>query len=142
MPTYVNNTTSKITESFQNQNGSLVSFEIDSNGGTLKTPYILVNAGLTKTSDAPFYNPLEALTQTVEAEGAGDETVQIDLDTKVISIYNTGSAVVLAYINSKANTPALFCHASSERLISVGHNVNQLIFTFTEAGVVYVEERK
>lgn len=141
MPTYLNETENTINEKFQNQHGSLINFSIEP-GQRLKTPYILENANLTKESDAPFYNPLEAATHTVEAEGAGDETVSIDLDTKAISIFNMGENVVLGYINSKSNTPPLFCHPSTERLLSVGHNVEQMIFTFSAAGTIYVEERK
>jgi hypothetical protein len=141
MPTYLNETANTITERFQNQHGSLISFAIKP-GERLKTPYVLENANLTKESDSPFYNPLEAATHEVTATGAGDQTISIDLYTKAISIFNPESEIILAYINSKSNTPPLYCHGGTERLLSCGHNVEQLIFTFSAAGTIYVEERK
>lgn len=142
MPTYKNNTSEIIVENFHDTNGSQVSYRIEP-GQTLRTDYILTNAGLTTVSAEPYYNPLQAAIQTVTSTGPGDDqTVTIDLKTQTISVLNQSDAIITAFLRSTDNTPGMNCYPWTERLISVGHNVNQIVLQFAAAATVYVEQRK
>jgi hypothetical protein len=142
MPTYRNDTANTIVENFQDQHGAEVSFRIES-GKTLRTEFVLTNANLTLVSEAPYYNPLQASIQTATSTGVGDDkTVQIELITKTISILNQSDAVVTVFLRSLSNIPGLNCYPWTERIIQVGHNVNQLVLQFSAVGTVYVEQRK
>lgn len=141
MPEYRNDGSSKVIENVKNESGIITPITIEV-GKTVKTEYILHNANLTKISDAPFYNPLQANTHVVTATGAEDKEISIHGWTKNISIFNNSSVTVLAYINSKSNTPILYCYSNTERLITAGGRIEKLIFTFSEAATIYVEERK
>ena len=72
MPIYKNETTKAIIERFQDQHGSDISYRIEP-GKSLKTEFILSNAGLTLVDAAPYYNPLQANTHVVTSTGVGDD---------------------------------------------------------------------
>lgn len=142
MPTYVNNTSATIKEKVRAVNGMDLTLTIEP-GKTLQTEYILLDSNLTKTSDAPFFNPLSAAGAEVTSTGPGDDqTVQINRYTNTIAILNQSSAIVNVFLNSKSNTPALKSFPNTERTIEIGDNVNQVICEFPAAATIYVEERK
>ena len=142
MPIYKNNTDDRIVETLKDSHGALISFEFEP-GQSITTEYILLNANLTEVAEAPYFNPLQAATHVVTSTGVGDnQTVQINRLTKMISIYNSGSAIVDIYIRSLSNTPPLKAYPSTQRLISVGGNVDQLICVFPSEDTIYIEERK
>lgn len=142
MPTYTNNTAATITEKVRNTSGIDITFVIEP-GKTLETEFILQNAGLTEDDAAPFYNPLISAGAAITSTGPGDDqTVSIDLKTRVISILNQSDQIVSVYLCSKFNTPPLKVFPSTERLIDVGGNVDQIICEFPDAASVYVEERR
>lgn len=142
MPTYINETTTTIVETFQNDDGASISIRVEP-GKTIRTEYIFTNVNLTELSAEPYYNPLQSDTQTVTSTGPGDDkTIEIDLLTKMISIVNQSSVIVTAFIRAIENTPGIFCYPNTERIIEIGHNCNQLVLQFADAATVYVEERK
>lgn len=137
MPVYKNETSNVIVESFGG-----VSFRIEP-GQTLNTPYVLTNANLTEVTAAPYFNPLQTDTEEVTSTGPGDDqTVTINLDTEAISILNQSSAIVTCFLRATANTPGLNCYPWTERIVAVNHNVDQIVLQFSEAGTVYVEQRR
>lgn len=142
MPVYKNETSTTIVEKFQDENGSDIIYRIDP-GKAIKTEYVLTDANLTVIDPAPYFNPLQESTHTVTSTGSGDDqTISINLITKKLSIVNQSGAVVIAFLRSTDNVPGIYCYSGTERVILVGHNVDQVIFQFSEAGTVYVEERK
>ena len=142
MPTYLNSTNDVIKVKFRSDNGLDTYIEILP-GKSHATEKILINDNLTKTSDAPFYNPLQNDVHVVTSTGVGDDqTVGINLWTKSISILNQSAALVNVFLCSKSNTPALKSYPYTERIVEVAGNVNQLILEFPSAATVYVEERK
>jgi len=142
MPTYTNNTSATIKEKIRTVDGMDRTITIEA-GKTLQTQYILLNANLTKTSDAPFYNPLSAAGATVTSTGPGDDqTVSINRYTNTISILNQSDQIVNVYLNAKTNTPPLKSFPNTERIIPIGDNVNQVICEFPAEATIYVEERK
>jgi hypothetical protein len=142
MPVYKNNTEERITETVKDTNGTSISFAINS-GETLETTYILTDSDLTLISEAPYYNPLQAAIHEVTSTGVGNnQTVSINRNTKTISVFNSSGVIVDIYLRSLSNTPPLKSYPNTERLISVGSNVNQLICVFPSAATIYIEERK
>ena len=142
MPVYQNNTSETIIAYFRDAFGKDVSIPIAS-GKSYTTECIINTAGLTKISDAPYYNPI-TLTSLVTSTGSSDDkTVSIPLTTKNISIWNSDiSVLVTVYLNSKNNTPGIPVYPESERIIDLNHNVNQIILSFSAAASVRVEGRK
>lgn len=142
MPVYKNNTEKSIVENFKDEHNARISFTIEP-GKSLSTEFLLTNPNLTLISAAPYFNPLQAATHTVESTGVGDDqTISIDLLTKTIAIINQSSVMVTAFLRSTSNVPGLFCYPSTERIISVGHNVDQIVFQFAGEATIYVEERE
>ena len=142
MPVYLNATSNVIVEKFQDTNGAKVNFRIEP-GKSLRTTFILTDSNLTESSPAPYYNPLETTTKTVTSTGpADDKTVDIELITKLISVINQSDVLVTMFLRATANVPGILCHPWTERLVSVGHDVDQIVFQFADAGTIYVEERK
>lgn len=142
MPTYRNTTDTVIKEQVINHNGVRVNLEFPA-GKDTETIYIVSNAGLTKISDVPVYNPLQAETTTVTSTGVDDDQeVDIHLYTKTVSIFNNSSVLVNAYINGTFNSPPLLCHPNTERIIKSGGSIDKLVLVFASAATVYVEQRK
>lgn len=142
MPVYKNNTLERITESVKDNSGTSINFGIDP-GETLETVYILNNTNLTKISEEPYFNPLQAATHVVTSTGVGDnKTITINRYTKKISVFNSSSVIVDIYIRSLSNNPPLKSYPSTERLINVGSNVDQLICVFPSEATIYIEERR
>ena len=142
MPVYKNNTSIPIVEIFQDTNGSEIIFRIEP-GKTLTTTYILTDVNLTEVSAPPYYNPLQTAIQTVTSTGVGDDkTITLDLISKTVTILNQSDTIVTVFLRALANIPGLNCYPWTERIIAIGHNVNQLVIQFAAVGTVYVEERK
>ena len=142
MPVYKNNTSIPIVEIFQDTNGSEIIFRIEP-GKILTTTYILTDINLTEVNASPYYNPLQTAIQTVTSTGTGDDkTINLDLISKTVTILNQSDTIVTVFLRALANTPGLNCYPWTERIIAIGHNVNQLVIQFAAAGTVYVEERK
>jgi hypothetical protein len=141
MPVYGNDTEVAITEKVEDEDGTQRTIKIEP-GKSKTTEYVLLDAGLTEVSAAPYYNPLMR-TQVVTSTGiADDQIIVINRQTKTLTIYNSSTVEVVAFIRALANTPGLPVPASSQRELSVGCNVNQLVIQFAAAASVLVEERK
>lgn len=141
MPVYKNETAVAITERVEDEDGSKRTVKLEP-GKSKTTELVLLDAGLTEVSAAPYYNPLMR-TQTITSTGiADDQTVAINRETKKLTIYNSSTVEVVAFIRALANTPGLPVPASSQRELSVGCNVDQLVIQFAAAASVLVEERK
>jgi hypothetical protein len=141
MPVYKNETTLVITEKVENEDGTKSIIKINP-GESKTTEYVLLDAGLTEVSAAPYYNPLMR-TQSITSTGVGDDqTVAINRETKRVIIHNSSAADVVAFLRATANTPGLPVPANTIREISVGCNVDQIICQFTASATILVEERK
>ena len=141
MPVYKNETTLVITEKVENEDGTKSIIKINP-GESKTTEYVLLDAGLTEVSAAPYYNPLMR-TQSITSTGVGDDqTVAINRETKRVIIHNSSAADVVAFLRALVNTPGLPIPANTIREISVGCNVDQIIFQFAAAATILVEERK
>ena len=141
MPVYKNETSNTITEKVENENGVRSTIKIDP-GKSKTTEFVLLDAGLTEVSAAPYYNPLMR-TQSITSTGvANDQTVAINRETKTIVIHNNSAADITAFIRALANTPGLPVPTNTLREISVGCNADQIILQFTAGATILVEERK
>jgi len=141
MPVYKNETANTITEKVENEDGARSTIKIEP-GKSKTTEYVLLDAGLTEVSAAPYYNPLMR-TQTITSTGVGDDqTVAINRETKMVIIQNASTVDVTAFLRALANTPGLPVPANTQREVSVGCNANQIILQFGAAASVLVEERK
>jgi hypothetical protein len=141
MPVYTNNTLVTIKERVENEDGIKNTIKIEP-GKSKTTEFVLLDAGLTEDSAAPYYNPLMR-TQTITSTGIGDDqTVAINRQTKIVIVQNASAVAVTAFLRATANTPGLPVPANTQREVSVGCNVNQLVLQFGAAASVLVEERK
>jgi hypothetical protein len=141
MPVYKNETSNTITEKVENEDGVRSTIKIDP-GKSKTTEFVLLDAGLTEVSAAPYYNPLMR-TQSITSTGVGnDQTVAINRETKTIVIHNNSAADITAFIRALANTPGLPVPTNTLREISVGCNTDQIILQFTAGATILVEERK
>ena len=141
MPVYKNETLETITERVENSDGVRSMVKITP-GKSKTTEFVLLDAGLTEVSAAPYYNPLMD-THSVTSTGVGDDkTISIDRETKLIIIHNSSDADVLVFLRSTVNTPGLPVPTSTLREFSVGCNVDQIVCQFSVAGTILIEERK
>ena len=141
MPVYKNETAIAITEKVENEEGMRSTIKINP-GESKTTEFVLLDSGLTEVSAAPYYNPLMR-TQSITSTGIGDDqTVSINRETKQVLIHNSTTVNVVAFLRALANTPGLPIPANTIREISVGCNVDQIIFQFAAAATILVEERK
>jgi hypothetical protein len=141
MPVYKNETAEIIVEEVESSDGQRHNIKINP-GETKTTEYVLTNGDLTEVTAAPYYNPLMT-THTVTSTGVGDDkTIQISRETKLVSIFNSTSIQVNAFLRSTSNLPGLPIFANTQREITVGCNVDQIVFQFAAAATIYVEERK
>jgi len=115
-------------------------------GETIETYEVLTVAGMTKTAEAPYYNPATAVHAVTSTGASDDKTVALDSLADAVEIYNAGSGLVTVYLRSKSNTPGLVVPAGTLRRIDGLKNmVNQLVLTFSAAvtaGQCYVTEIK
>lgn len=141
MPVYTNNTSATIAEKVENEDGVKSTIKIEP-GKSKTTEFVLLDAGLTEDSAAPYYNPLMR-TQSVTSTGVGnDQTISINRETKIVAIHNNSVADVTAFLRSLSNTPGLPVPNNTLREISVGCNVDQIVLQFTAGATILVEERK
>jgi hypothetical protein len=141
MPVYTNNTSNTITEKVENEDGVRSTIKIEP-GKSKRTEFVLLDANLTEDDPAPYYNPLMR-TQSVTSTGVGnDQTIQISRETKIVAIHNNSAADVTAFLRSTSNTPGIPVPNNTLREISVGCNVDQIVFQFTASATILVEERK
>jgi len=141
MPVYTNNTSVTITEDIENEHGVRSKIKIQP-GKSKTTEFILLDAGLTEDSAAPYYNPLMRVNNVTSTGVGDDQTVAISRETKLLIIYNSSDVGVDVFLRALANTPSLPVPSNSVREISVGCNVNQLVCQFSAAATIFVEERK
>lgn len=141
MPVYKNETDEIIVEEVESSEGQRFNVKINP-GETKTTEYILTDGNLTEVTAAPYYNPLMT-THTVTSTGVGDDqTINISRETKLVSIFNNSNVQVTAFLRSTSNLPGLPVFANTQREISVGCNVDQIVLQFASSATVYVEERK
>jgi len=139
MPIYENQTLETIVETIIVRGRKRV-FKINP-GEHVETTRILTDVNFTKLNDFPRYNPIYQQ-DTVVSSGSGDnQTIQINLYSSEMSVFNSGSANVLAYLGLLTNYPGIPCHPNTERIILLDYNVEQIIFVFDVAGTVYCEQR-
>jgi hypothetical protein len=141
MPVYKNETDEMIVEEVESSDGQRFKVKI-APGETKTTEYVLTDSGLTTVSETPYYNPLMT-THSVSSTGVGDDqTIQISRETKLVSIFNASSVQVNAFLRSTDNLPGLPVFGNTQRDISIGCNVDQIVFQFAASATIYVEERK
>jgi len=140
MPIYKNETANVITEKVENADGSNKTFKFQPDEQKT-TEFVLLDSNLTEVNAAPYFNPLMKAA-TITSTGPGDDqTYAINRHTKLIVIHNA-SIDVVAYLRAKANLPGLPLPVNTMREITVGMNVDQIVFEFSAAGTITVEERK
>lgn len=102
MPTYRNDGQGNVV--IENLSGGPKTLKPGETGQSYKV-YDL--AGLTKTNDEPYYNPVVS-TDNVTFTGAESKTVAINAaKTRKVLVFNFLGCKVTAYLESSANTPAL-----------------------------------
>jgi len=142
MPTYTNNTAARVTANFVNADGIKIDMIFEA-GETKQTEYKIVNASLTTDSETPYFNPQSVAPQTVVSTGAGDpKTIDIDLDTRKLVIWNANDVLVTLFFEATANTPGMFIYPQSSKTIDLNHNVDQVVLQFSAAATIYTEELK
>ena len=142
MPTYTNNTAAKVTASYVNADGTVIDMIFEA-GETKQTIYKIVNASLTTDAETPYYNPQTAAPQTVTSSGVGnDQTIDIDLYTRKLVIWNSSNVLVTLFFEATANTPGLLIYPQASKTIELNHNVDQLVLQFAAAATIYTEELK
>lgn len=141
MPVYTNNTSVTITEDVENEDGVRAKIKIQP-GKSKTTEFVLLDAGLTEDSAAPYYNPLMRVNNVTSTGVGDDQTVAISRETKLVIIYNSSDADIDVFLRALANIPSLPVPSNSVREIAVGCNVNQLVCQFSAAATIFVEERK
>lgn len=141
MPTYKNDGERSV--SVKNTSGISV---LVAPGETVETYEVLTISGMTKTAEAPYYNPATAVHAVTSTGASDDKTVALNSLTDAVEVYNAGAALVTVYLRAKANTPGLVVPAGTLRRIGGLKNmVNQLVLTFSAAvtaGQCYVTEIK
>lgn len=139
MPVYQNNTTHRVSTKIEVNAGQQLNIEFQP-GERKSMEYILTHADLTLISAEPYYKPIVALSQVVST--GDDQTVPLNFDAHVLSIYNPSEILVTCYIQSKSNTPGVPVYPGTERLIDLNHNCSQIILEFADEATVYVEQRR
>jgi hypothetical protein len=140
MPIYQNQTDTTIVENFRDANGQKRTYKILP-GKKEETEFILTNANLTKVNDFPQYNPIYTSADVTSTGVGDDKTVAVNLNAKQLSILNQSDVEVLAYLNVDTNRPGIPCAPNTERLISLNHNVEQVVFKFAGAATIKFEQR-
>jgi hypothetical protein len=140
MPTYKND--SSAARNVVNTSSQLVWVQP---GQAVQTYQLLTSDGWTKTSDAPYYNPVLAVHSTITSTGAGDPTTITLADgTDQVEVYNNSDADITLLLNAAANTPGYQIPAASVRTIEgLGGYVADLVLQFSAAvssGEVIVHE--
>lgn len=140
MPIYKNETANVITEDVESSGGNrkVVKFQP---GEQKSMEWVLFDAGLTEVNAAPYYNPLMRTASLTSTGPGDDQTHLVNRETKLIIIHNA-SIDVIAFIRAKANTPGLPIPINTMRELAVGCNCDQIVFEFSAAGTITVEERK
>ena len=141
MPTYRND--GDRSASVKNTAGNSV---LVAPGETIETYEVLTLPGMTKTAEAPYWNPATAV-HAVTSSGVGDDkTIALNSLADAVEVYNAGAGLITIYLRDKTNTPGLVVPAGSLRRIDGLKNmVDQLVLTFSAAvtaGQCYVTEIK
>ena len=136
MPTYSNtgNTT------YETDDGSL----IPGAQGFQSTTLLDALDGVVRTSDDPYFNPLQAV-NTLTSTGPADPKVIVrQAGTKEIEIINNSSAIATVYYNDNTNVPGFVVPSGTIRVLTGIHTfVDQLTIEFSaavNAGEFYVSE--
>jgi hypothetical protein len=141
MPTYKNDGNRSV--SVKNTSGNSV---LVAPGEAVETYEVLTVSGMTKTAEAPYWNPATAVHAVTSSGAEDDKTVALNNLADAVEVYNASAGLVTVYLRSKANTPGLVVPAGSLRRIDGLKNmVNQLVLTFSAsvtAGQCYVTEIK
>ena len=142
MPIYKNETAAVIIEKFVNADGIMTYLRFEP-GESKTTQYRIPGTSLTLVAAAPYYNPLLVSVETVTSTGvADDKTVPVHIDCRELAIHNGSAVLVTAYVQAEANAPGIPVYPTSERVISLNHNCEQVVLKFAAAATVYVEQRK
>lgn len=115
-------------------------------GQSVQTYRILTLSGLTKTAEAPYFNPSDGVHDVTSTGPGDDKTINLDSDTDEIEIWNESEADITCFLRAAANTPGLKILENSIRNISALKNqVNAVVLQFSVAvtsGQCYLTELK
>lgn len=138
MPTYRND--SENTYKILNSNNVE---QLIQPGESVLTYRLLDLLGMVKTAEAPYFNPSEGV-HVLNSTGPGDDkTVNLDVSTKEIELWNGSAADITIFLRATANTPGLIVLAESVRNISgLEDMVDDVILLFSAAGQCYLTELK
>jgi hypothetical protein len=139
MPTYKNNTRNNIDLTFEAPHGRKrivpgEQVEIEE----IYTDVELVDLGLTKIANTPFYNPLKYVHPEVAT--APDEIKEVDIDplTRVVRVESTVNIEI--YINDLYNLPAYPLVSDRPMDFANRRNILKIFLKFEEAGECTVLE--
>lgn len=139
MPTYRNDSenTYKVLNSEHNE-------QVVQPRESVATLQFLDISGMTKTAEAPYFNPSDGVHEVTSTGPADDKTIVLDSATNEIEIWNESEATITCFLRTTANTPGLKILAKSIRNISgLSKRVDQIILQFSTAvssGQCYLTE--
>ena len=141
MPTYRND--SETTYKILNSGGAL---QIVGPGDPVLTYQLLTLPGMTKTAEAPYFNPTDGVHEVSSTGPGDDKTINLNSNTDEIEIWNESTADITCFLRATANTPGFKILASSIRNISgLKTQADKVVLQFTEAvsaGDCYLTELK
>ncbi|MDA8137936.1 MAG: hypothetical protein M0036_04710 [Desulfobacteraceae bacterium] len=113
-------------------------------GASISTIYVPTEAGMTKTADTPYYNPVVAR-HAVSSSGAGDDqTVTLTPATAThVFVWKVTGGNASIFYDSTANTPAVaILRAGDYYQHDIKARAAQLVIQFDAAGTCEVLETR
>jgi len=139
MPTYRND-----SESTYKVLNSVGTEQVVPPGNSVQTFQLLSIFGLTKTAEAPYFNPSDGVHEISSTGSGDDKTIVLNSATNEIEIWNESEATITCFLRTTTNTPGLKILAKSIRNISgLSKRVDQIILQFSTAvssGQCYLTE--
>ena len=103
-------------------------------GESIETFQLLDLSGMTKTDDAPYFNPSGGVHDITSSGVGDDQTITLSSETDEIEIWNESEADITCFLRSTANTPGFKILAASIRNISGLKNyVDVVVLQFSAA---------
>lgn len=111
---------------------------------SIQTYWMLTLSGMTKTAEAPYFNPSDGVHE-ISSTGLGDDkTINLNSNTDEIELWNESGADITCFLRATVNTPGMKILANSIRNISgLSGMAEQIILQFTAAvssGQCYLTE--
>lgn len=139
MPTYRNDS----VNSYRILNSNNVQ-QVVQPGESAQTYQLLTLSGMTKTAEAPYFNPSDGVHEISSTGPGDDKTINLNSNTNEIELWNEGTADITCFLRATANTPGFKVLASSIRNISgLKDHADKMVLQFSaaiSAGECYLTE--